>query len=240
MEKNSKTPERLSDTPGRIKKSMKSGPTHSDTILFDDLKLLNDQNIDILNTKIVKIKFWHGTLMPSGVVNGIQLTFKDLDTGKMITTEPRYGSHQLKGTSEYTLEEREHITKAVFSAGGVMDRVEFHTNKGKVIRQGGIGGTPQVFDVGNEGNYEVVGVFGGYGGHIHNLGIYYAESREIVYAKRKSFIMLKEHLKNHKLQLDNDEFLAKRQNTEYRGCFAFVLCTRMSTQIFHKVLTYLV
>ena len=67
------------------------------------------------------------------------------------------------------LDPDEFITYFGGRTGNVIDHISIRTSKGKSIEAGGPGGNP--FDFGVPQGYTVGALKGGFGGHIHNIGI---------------------------------------------------------------------
>jgi hypothetical protein len=65
----------------------------------------------------------------------------------------------------------EYINNVSGRHGDIYDRLVFRTNKGKVLKLGGSGGTPFSFDL--KRSDKVIAFAGGVGGHIHNLSLIY-------------------------------------------------------------------
>ncbi len=216
-----------------IEKLSKYGPTHGDTRVFDDKELLKD----LSNYKLAKIRYWYGHLVPSGVVNGLKLTFKNLSTGKLVETESRYGNHQLSGNQDIELYDDEYILEVEIGAGQVIDGLIFKTTRGRTFKLGGNGGNRNKIDMNNQ---FVVGTYGGWGGHLHNFGLYVAPIEDIFYAKRRPYLLLKHSLlKNKDLlsQIKNDLSEHKISTRNPENIFAALLT--LGNFVFRIVISYL-
>ena len=154
---------------------------YKDTVFFDDKKLLKN----LFNYKLHKIKWWYGTFVPTLVLNGLQLTYKHLLTGELISTENRFGSHQLIGSKEIELDNNEYLTDFKMHSGYLIDLIEFTTNKGKTICCGGTGGAITYKGLPGNEKKVILGTFGGYGGHLHNFGVYYLDHNEFSFIMKK-------------------------------------------------------
>ena len=223
-----------------IQKSARIGRIHQDTNFFDDIKFLKTNGVDIRNTKINKIKFWYGTLVPSGVCNGIQITFTDLVTNKQYVTGERKGSHQLVGSKVYEFSDNEYLsTSIMIGSGAVVDGIEFQTLSGRKIHVGGKGGDKKVINLPKDS--VILGTFGGFGGHLHNVGIYYMNNKELKYHRRKDYILIREALRKgkNKISLDVLDILKDEKNKIAEYLF-IKLCKDANNFVFSQVIKYII
>jgi len=170
--------------------------------------------------------------MPTHVVNGIQLTYKNLDNGKSFETTQRFGDHQLIGYQDFYLSENEHIIKAEFRTGDTIDQLKFYTNKQRVISKGGNTGHP--WPCSFEGK-AVVGTFGGFGGHLHNIGFYVAPMEEIRFSKRKPYLLIRAWLQKHK---ESKDIIKDKKKRAYWSEIAFLLLVLEGKQLFVQVMRF--
>jgi len=169
------------------------GSNHRDTQYFDDAKELQSFAESPFQCRIVKLRLWYGKHTPTGVVNGIQLTYKNIENNTLYETKKRYGDHQLTGYHDYILGENEYLKDVEIKAGAVIDKICFLTNKKRVISEGGEGGSSTTYksDV-------IIGTHGGFGGHLHNIGFYVAPIEEYRYWKRRSYLQMRTQLRKNK------------------------------------------
>jgi len=99
-------------------------------------------------------------------VNGIQVIY---DGGCITPLEIGYHDNPIQQT--LILAQGEFITEVSGTQGEVIDSLEIKTNFGKFLRVGGYSGNPYRFNI--PYNTQIVGFYGGFGGHLHNLGVYY-------------------------------------------------------------------
>ena len=191
----------------KITKSNLNGPDYDDTIPFSDMTIKN-----LKYYKIQKIRFWYGSYEPSLVVNGIQLSFINLLDGSLLVTEERFGNHQLIGFQDFELKKKEYIIAAKMSVTHICSQIYFETNLGTVISTGGGKGEKYEFEV-PKGNV-VIGTFGGYGGHIHNFGVYSINVQNLLLARRETYIRVLRKFRE-KVNL-NEEIKKKLQNSELK------------------------
>jgi len=147
------------------------GKYHKDTKNFDDLYELGNLNMH----KIMKIRVWHGKSY-GGAVNGIQIEFRHRMTEKSFETAARFGDENLAGYEDLVLEYDEYITHVGTKHGSVIDGLQIITSKDKKLEVGKKGGSYDTFKIPQ--GYTLVGTFGGYGGLLHNFGIYVGKIQE--------------------------------------------------------------
>jgi len=222
-----------------IQKSPALGAHHGDTKSFDDLQELKDFATSLMECRIIKIRLYHGSLMPTGVVNGIQLVYQSLDSGKIYETTKRYGTHQFIGDTVYELGPEEFIEYIKVRSGGVIDYLEFGTSKNRIIAKGGKGGGDRPYSL--EGKV-VVGTFGGYGGHLHNIGLYVAPKEQVKYWSKRPYILLKEKLEKNKDVLSQYIGDAQKQKNKKKDLaeLAFALLTFQGDQTFRFIISFIV
>jgi len=133
------------------------GRRHGDTRSFDHFNIIPKSFAPIR-----QINIW-GT---NSHVNGIQVIY---DGG--ITTPLEVGYHENPMQQCLNLQYGEFVTDVSGTSGDLIDSLEIRTNLGKSVRVGGYGGVPFRFNV--PYNTQIVGFYGGVGGHLHNIGIYY-------------------------------------------------------------------
>jgi len=223
-----------------IEKSPALGNHHRDTKNFDDFEELKDFAISLMECRIIKIRLYYGSLMPTGVVNGIQLVYQNLDSGKVHETTKRYGNHQFIGDTVYELGPEEFIENIKVRSGGVIDYLELGTTKNRIIAKGGKGG-------GSDRPYSfkgriVVGTHGGYGGHLHNIGFYVAPKEQVKYWSKRPYILLKEKLEKNKDTLCQYISDAQKQNTKKKDLaeLAFALLMFQGDQTFRFIMSFVI
>jgi len=241
MEKNFQGAE-ISKKNTEILKVNPIGRCHNDTKAFNDLNEIQNFAKSLLQCRIIKIRLWYGNHMPGGVVNGIQLTYKNLDNGKIYETSKRYGDHQLQGYMDYDLEDDEYITKVDVRSGGIVDQLTFYTNKDRMIRKGGPGGDFAECNV--EGKV-IVGTHGGFGGHLHNIGFYLASVHDFQYWRRKPYVEMRAWFKknkNIKTKMDDNfrgEMESRKRKKGSLAEYAFFILLDFGSPIFAKVILYI-
>ncbi|CAD7966194.1 unnamed protein product [Amoebophrya sp. A25] len=132
------------------------GGKHADTKSFEDVEHEH---------KVQKVVLWSGQF-----VHGLQLVFDGVALSKH---PPRWDFNDKECEKrELLLDSDEHISTVKGNAGLILDHLNITTNKGRTITAGSSGGgQPFQFKEGH-----IVGLLGGYGGHVHNIGVRYAKT----------------------------------------------------------------
>ena len=113
--------------------------------MFDDLKEFQQVNENILEWQIKRLRFWYGN-DATQVINGVQVTFRNLNTWKEFKTTQRYGHHALNSyPKDVRFDHNKIIQKVEAHVGDVVDQLRVYTNKQRTIIQGGAGGNPSPF-----------------------------------------------------------------------------------------------
>jgi len=165
-------------------------------------------------------------------------------TGEYVTTEERYGPNDVAGSIEEELDDEEYLDGLTMRSGVLIDNLEFSTTSGRVIRVGGEGGGQAVvkFENSKEENI-VIGTFGGFGGHLHNFGLIYANLRDIEYYKRRPYILMREAIRRKKTVITLRDILdIQFMRPEISDpCLSFYkLCMKVGQPIFVHVITFIV
>ena len=113
----------------------------------------------------------------------------------------------------------------------------FKTNKGRTLKNRESSG--QEKDIDEEGKV-IVGMFGGYGGHLHNIGFYMAPIEEARYQKRKPYLLLRSQLQNNKGEIEKARKMVyeKQAKKENWPELAFALLVGEGPQEFIGVMRY--
>jgi len=141
-----------------VQRGQNYGNKHNDTRSFDHFSYIPTNS----NYPIRQIKLYGSTY-----VNGIQISYELRGP-----TPLELGNQNNPYESVLNLETGEFITEVSGRVGNLIDRLEIRTNLGKSISVGGNGGSPFNFSI--PYGSQVVGFYGGVGGHLHNIGIYTA------------------------------------------------------------------
>jgi len=141
-----------------IQRGQSIGNRHNDTRSFDHFSYIpNNTPWPIRQVKI----------FGSTYANGIQVSYEMRGP-----TPIEMGNNDNPYEQVLNLDTGEYITEISGRSGNIIDRLEIRTNLGKFIAVGGNGGSPFRFTL--PYGSQVVGFYGGVGGHLHNIGVYTA------------------------------------------------------------------
>lgn len=147
------------------------GPSHGDTFLFDTWTSTYDQVAQVGSTlRVAAVKVWS-----SRFVNGLQLTGTCTapdGTCSPVESEEHWGNHHWPVARTLVLESHEEIVSVVVRFGMVMDSIVLHLSSGRAERFGtSEGGCIPACTLRAPEGCRVVGFIGGFGGHLHSLGL---------------------------------------------------------------------
>eukprot|EP00286_Rhodomonas_abbreviata_P016233 CAMPEP_0181325250 /NCGR_PEP_ID=MMETSP1101-20121128/20817_1 /TAXON_ID=46948 /ORGANISM="Rhodomonas abbreviata, Strain Caron Lab Isolate" /LENGTH=257 /DNA_ID=CAMNT_0023433529 /DNA_START=114 /DNA_END=887 /DNA_ORIENTATION=- len=146
------------------------GKKHSDTVSFDDMHYLRSSGLNFDDCELKSVVVLHDELF----VYAVQCTWSVRTAGQI--RGPLHVSDATHGTpskSELVLESSESITGVSMRTGAVVDQLCLTTSRGRVFRCGGNGGKVHTFPIPR--NKCLLSFHGGFGGHLHNLGLYFRE-----------------------------------------------------------------
>lgn len=156
--------------PIHIKETEWYGKPRSNNIYFDDRQYLP---MSLSNLKIFKIKIWSGNIYQGGVVNGIQVFYKDRTTNAIYNTMDNYGALYLVDCKEYTLDDDEYIIDFKVQSVNLVEYLELSTNKNTIINEGKITPYFPEFTFAHSFNSIIIGMKGCYGNHLNRIAFYY-------------------------------------------------------------------
>ncbi len=116
------------------------------------------------------LSFTYGQSESYSKIAGLQLQYRSQSSPNpaRIANANESGVQKL----ELTLDADEHITRISGRSGAIIDHLQVLTSKNRTLKAGkSQGGSHFQTDLG-----EIQGIWGGYGGHLHNIGVYYAKS----------------------------------------------------------------
>jgi hypothetical protein len=145
-------------TSGNINRGENFGNRHGDTRSFDHFSFITGKTY----APIRQLNLYASTTN----VNGIQVLY---DGNLMTNLE--MGNHGNPTLQTLYLQPGEFISDVSGSYSNVLVSLEIRTSLGRSMRVGGNGGTP--FRFANPYGSQIVGFYGGCGGHMHNIGYYY-------------------------------------------------------------------
>ncbi|CAI2360998.1 unnamed protein product [Moneuplotes crassus] len=140
------------------------GNVHDDTVEFDDIELVEDNQ----NVRLIRIRVWYDDF-----VYGIQTVYETSNNGILVSPK-RLGAQAETWNLKYEevyFNRNESVVAIKGSHGEIIDHVIFVTSQGREIRFGlSDGGDP--FDLEIPEGVCVGALKGGFGGHLHNIGCY--------------------------------------------------------------------
>jgi hypothetical protein len=171
------------------------GNKFKDTIKFDDIADSKLFTNSLLNCTITKITIWESSWL-KGSINGIQLSFKDRSNNNEFKMPGRYGKDNMRKEVHFPLEEGEVIKKVIIRLENIITGIKFYTSNKRILQAGGEVGREVTFDFGRKSSF-MIGTFGGYGGHLHNIGFYTVDTKiQRFMASRDYYIIRSMLLKN--------------------------------------------
>ena len=207
---------------------------------FDDMEELKGFAQTLLQCRIIGIRFWYGSYSPTMVINGIQVTYKNLDNWKVFKTTERYSYQLLQhGYHDIKFGPNELIQDVKARTGQAVDQLNFFTNKKRIISKGGKGGDINPFTV-DEGRV-IIGTYGATGACLQHIGFYTAPLREVRYWQKRSYILMKASVRKNKAIQDQIKKKVK-DGLVARDVLAeatFVLLVSKGDQIFAQVMRFL-
>ena len=149
------------------------GGTHSDSEPFDIIRDFISSIIPILPTEEIN-RVYNSLVIEELIVfagnslcNGIQINYRIHNS---ILTSPPFTSrednpvpHRIK------LKSNEKIIQIIIKAGALVDGITIITSTGSSIHVGGAGGDTYSYSI--DDNEELIGFYGGIGGHLHSIGL---------------------------------------------------------------------
>lgn len=193
-----------------FKRAGKYGWLYSDAKQFDDIELLGE---NYLNYLITKIKVWTGKKKEKTVIIGIQMYFKSIIDGKVLTTGIYKGEREEDKCDEFILDRNEYISDFSCKVDKEITNIGFTTNKGRNFTVGGDQGEDMITLVTNYGPAIVISIFGSYRSELETIGVVYMTRRDYSSALFVGFFELKYLLKK------SEEF--KKKTIENINSFQF-------------------
>jgi hypothetical protein len=192
----------------------------NDNIHFDDLKEVPN----LLRYRIEKIEIWTSTnFSPTTEINGLQITYRELNTNEIFVTNLRKGGIGLEnsmGSDVILLDRAEYIEDISIRSGWVVDNLTFKTSNSQIHSFGGKGGDFRAF---NELKDQVViGTFGVYGTHLYSIGFYYISKKDyhknLIFNSNLVYRLINKRIKGKKDELIKIiEILKQKENEEKSG-----------------------
>ena len=158
---------------------------------FNDKDFLGD---NYLYYKIQKIKIWSGKKDSKDIINGIQVWYKNILDGKLVTPGEFKGDEGNDNVVEFEVKPNEYLTDFHVRIDTEVTQVGFETNKHNNILVGGTQGEDKIINS-NGGDNIIVFLYGAYDNLLHALGVGYVNKKDYVKTLFIGFFQLRHKLK---------------------------------------------
>ena len=170
------------------------GWSYPESIFFNDIEFLGGK---YLNYKIKKIKIWSGKKDSKITIKGIQVWYKNMISGELITPGKYKQSDDDDIAVEFEINSEEYLANFYIRVDTEVTQVGFETNKHNKILVGGTKGeTKYVYT--NGGDNIILFLYGSYAKDLDDLGIGYCNIN-LLKNLYFGFFQLKHKLKNNKV-----------------------------------------
>ena len=158
---------------------------------FNDKDFLGD---NYLYYKIQKIKIWSGKKDSKDIINGIQVWYKNILDGKLVTPGEFKGDEGNDNVVEFEVKPNEYLTDFHVRIDTEVTQVGFETNKHNNILVGGTQGEDKIINS-NGGDNIIVFLYGEYDNLLHALGVGYVNKKDYMKTLFIGFFQLRHKLK---------------------------------------------
>ena len=158
---------------------------------FNDKDFLGD---NYLYYKIQKIKIWSGKKDSKDIINGIQVWYKNILDGKLVTPGEFKGDEGNDNVVEFEVKPNEYLTDFHVRIDTEVTQVGFETNKHNNILVGGTQGEDKIINS-NGGENIIVFLYGAYDNLLHALGVGYVNKKDYMKTLFIGFFQLRFKLK---------------------------------------------
>ena len=158
---------------------------------FNDKDFLGD---NYLYYKIQKIKIWSGKKDSKDIINGIQVWYKNILDGKLVTPGEFKGDEGNDNVVEFEVKPNEYLTDFHSRIDTEVTQVGFETNKHNNILVGGTQGEDKIINS-NGGENIIVFLYGAYDNLLHALGVGYVNKKDYMKTLFIGFFQLRHKLK---------------------------------------------
>ena len=185
---------------------------------FNDKDFLGD---NYLYYKIQKIKIWSGKKDSKDIINGIQVWYKNILDGKLVTPGEFKGDEGNDNVVEFEVKPNEYLTDFHIRIDTEVTQVGFETNKHNNILVGGTQGEDKIINS-NGGDNIIVFLYGAYDNLLHALGVGYVNKKDYVKTLFIGFFQLRHKLKKDeafkKKCLENENTLSESDKVLLKTC----------------------
>ena len=158
---------------------------------FNDKDFLGD---NYLYYKIQKIKIWSGKKDSKDIINGIQVWYKNILDGKVISPGEFKGDEGNDNVQEFEIKPNEYLTDFHIRIDTEVTQVGFETNKKNKILVGGTQGEDKIINS-NGGENIIVFLYGAYENVLHSLGVGFVNKKDYMKTLFIGFFQLRHKLK---------------------------------------------
>ena len=158
---------------------------------FNDIVFLGE---NYLNYKIQKIKIWSGEKDSNKIIKGIQVWYKNLLDGNIITPGEFKGDEGNDNVVEFEVKPNEYLTDFHVRIDTEVTQVGFETNKHNNILVGGTQGEDKIINS-NGGDNIIVFLYGEYDNLLQALGVGYVNKKDYMKTLFIGFFQLRHKLK---------------------------------------------
>ena len=165
--------------------------------IYQNSKHFNDKDFldeKYLFYKIQKIKIWSGKKDNKEIINGIQVWYKNILDGKLITPGENKGDEGLEKVQEFEIKPNEYLTDFHIRIDTEVTQVGFETNKKNKILVGGTQGEDKIINS-NGGENIIVFLYGAYENVLHSLGVGFVNKKDYMKTLFIGFFQLRHKLK---------------------------------------------
>ena len=185
---------------------------------FNDKDFLGD---NYLYYKIQKIKIWSGKKDSKDIINGIQVWYKNILDGKLVTPGEFKGDEGNDNVVEFEVKPNEYLTDFHVRIDTEVTQVGFETNKHNNILVGGTQGEDKIINS-NGGDNIIVFLYGAYDNLLHALGVGYVNKKDYMKTLFIGFFQLRHKLKKDeaykKKCLENENTLSESDKVLLKTC----------------------
>ena len=185
---------------------------------FNDKDFLGD---NYLYYKIQKIKIWSGKKDSKDIINGIQVWYKNILDGKLVTPGEFKGDEGNDNVVEFEVKPNEYLTDFHIRIDTEVTQVGFETNKHNNILVGGTQGEDKIINS-NGGDNIIVFLYGAYDNLLHALGVGYVNKKDYMKTLFIGFFQLRHKLKKDeafkKKCLENENTLSESDKVLLKTC----------------------
>ena len=213
------------------KYSGRYGWIYGDSKHFLDNDFLGE---NYLYYKIIKIKIWTGKIDSKDIINGIQVFYKDILDGKIITPGEHKGDEGCDRVYEFEIKSNEYLINFHIRFDNYITQVGFETNKGNKILVGGTIGEDKPI-LSNGGDNIILFLYGSYNNCLHALGVGYVNKKD--YLKKFYIGYFELYFKLNKDKEFREEWIKKENLLNENDRILLKVCL-FPEDIFEKVIKY--